>query len=64
MGSAILEFMVDNGYAAQVRRLGIPDKLIEHGTQEELWAECHYDMAAMIEAAMDLVGAKRGVLSA
>lgn len=61
MGSAIVEFMADNGYSAHVRRLGVPDKLVEHGTQEELWAECHYDMSAMIEAAVEMVGEKRGV---
>ncbi|MDB5116799.1 MAG: dxs 1 [Mucilaginibacter sp.] len=43
MGSAILEFMADNNYHAQVIRLGIPDRVIEHGEQPELWAECGYD---------------------
>ncbi len=58
MGSAVLEFMVDNGYTAQVRRLGIPDRLVEHGTQEELYAECHYDAAAMVQACVEMVGEK------
>ncbi len=48
MGSAIIEFMSDNGYHAQVVRLGIPDKIVEHGEQPELWAECGYDAAAII----------------
>ena len=43
MGSAVLEFMADNNYSAQVTRLGIPDRIIEHGEQPELWAECGYD---------------------
>lgn len=43
MGSAVLEFMADNNYQAQVIRLGIPDRVIEHGEQPELWAECGYD---------------------
>lgn len=47
MGSAVLEFMADNGYTASVTRLGIPDKIIEHGEQPELWAECGYDAAAI-----------------
>lgn len=42
-GSAILEFMADNGYQAQIKRLGIPDEFIEHGTQQELYKECGYD---------------------
>lgn len=45
MGSAVLEFMADHGYNAQVIRLGIPDALVEHGEQPELWAECGYDAA-------------------
>ncbi len=59
MGSAVLEFMADNGYQAQVKRLGIPDKYIEHGTQDELYAECHYDRAAMVAAAIEMVGSKK-----
>lgn len=42
-GSAILEFMADNHYHAQVVRLGIPDRVVEHGEQIELHAECGFD---------------------
>ena len=42
-GSAVLEFMSDFGYNSDVRRLGIPDYFVEHGTQEELYSECGYD---------------------
>ena len=42
-GSAVLEFMGDNNYSNAVQRLGIPDKIIEHGSQEELYKECNYD---------------------
>lgn len=47
MGSAVLEFMADNKYKADVVRLGIPDIFIEHGEQPELWAECGYDAAGI-----------------
>jgi 1-deoxy-D-xylulose-5-phosphate synthase len=42
-GSAILEFMADNNYQAEVRRLGIPDRIVEHGEQKELHRECGFD---------------------
>ncbi|MGZ3767738.1 MAG: transketolase C-terminal domain-containing protein, partial [Mucilaginibacter sp.] len=58
MGSAILEFMADNNYNAEVVRLGIPDQFIEHGEQPELWAECGYDAAA-IAAQVKKMGIKR-----
>ncbi len=54
MGSAIVEFMADNNYKAQVKRLGIPDAIIEHGEQNELWAECGYDKFA-IQTAVKLL---------
>jgi 1-deoxy-D-xylulose-5-phosphate synthase len=47
VGSAVLEFMADHNYSAQVKRLGIPDEYIEHGEQAELWAECGYDANAI-----------------
>jgi 1-deoxy-D-xylulose-5-phosphate synthase len=58
MGSAILEFMADNNYHSKVIRLGIPDKIIEHGEQPELWAECGYD-AGSIAAQVKSLGIKR-----
>ena len=37
-GSAILEFMSDNHYQPSVRRMGIHDTYVEHGTPDELYA--------------------------
>lgn len=54
-GSAVLEFMADNGYSARAKRLGIPDKIVEHGTQPELWAECGYDADAIYLASMEIL---------
>jgi len=56
MGSAILEFMVEHGYSAKVKRLGIPDKVIEHGDQMELHTECGYHPEGIMNAVKDLVG--------
>jgi 1-deoxy-D-xylulose-5-phosphate synthase len=42
-GSAVIEFMSDNGYNSDVRRLGIPDYFVEQGTQDELYKECGFD---------------------
>ena len=47
-GSAVLEFMVDQKYQAEVIRLGIPDEYIHHGTQEELWADCGFDAKSIV----------------
>lgn len=54
-GSAVVEWMADNGYSSKVVRLGIPDRYIEHGTQKELWAECEYDTNAIIRTVKDMV---------
>ena len=58
-GSAIVEFMADHNYQAQIKRLGIPDKYIEHGTQAELWRECEYDKRAIVETVKQIVGVKK-----
>ena len=54
-GSAVLEFMADHGYSARVKRLGIPDKIVEHGTQPELWSECGYDAEAIYSTAVTML---------
>lgn len=58
-GSAVLEFMAENGYSAQVKRLGIPDEIVEHGSQEQLHAECNFDVQGIINTSMSLLGVKK-----
>ena len=48
-GSAVIEFMADQKYQAEVVRLGVPDKYIHHGTQKELWSDCGYDADGIID---------------
>jgi 1-deoxy-D-xylulose-5-phosphate synthase len=54
MGSAIVEFMTDNGYTATVKRLGIPDEVIEHGSQDQLYDQCNYGYEGIYTATLDL----------
>ncbi|MEM9388999.1 MAG: 1-deoxy-D-xylulose-5-phosphate synthase [Bacteroidota bacterium] len=53
-GSAVLEFMAEHGYMAQVKRLGIPDAIIEHGEQKQLHAECNFDVEGITKAVIEL----------
>ena len=53
-GSAVLEFMAQHGYKNQVRILGIPDRLVEHGTPKELHRECGYDAQGIAEAVREM----------
>jgi len=48
-GSAILEFMNAHGYKADVRIMGIPDRLVEHGTPKQLYEEIGIDGNAIAE---------------
>ncbi|MBI5373257.1 MAG: 1-deoxy-D-xylulose-5-phosphate synthase [Sphingobacteriales bacterium] len=54
-GSAILEFMNRNGYKNEVRILGIPDRLVEHGTPKELQRECGYDAEGIAETVREMM---------
>ena len=63
MGSAIVEFMADHNYTAHVKRLGIPDEFIEHGTQVELYKECGFYEEHVIEAAQQLTGIKKRAIA-
>ena len=55
-GSAVIEFMCDNVYSADVRRLGIPDYFVEQGSQEELSRECGYDQEGIEKAIREMIG--------
>jgi 1-deoxy-D-xylulose-5-phosphate synthase len=54
-GSAILEFMADNQYSANIKRLGIPDRIVEHGEQAELHKECNFDEDGIENAVLSLL---------
>lgn len=56
VGSAILEFMAKHDYKATIKMLGIPDRIVEHGSQKELHRECGYDTEAIMDAARSLMG--------
>ena len=53
-GSAILEFMAENNYQATVKILGIPDRIVEHGTLKELQGEVAIDAAHIADAIRDM----------
>jgi 1-deoxy-D-xylulose-5-phosphate synthase len=55
VGSAVLEFMADHHYHADVRRLGIPDRIIEHGEQIDLHHECGFDPEGIMKVAIEML---------
>ncbi len=54
-GSAVLEFMNKYGYKADITILGIPDRLVEHGSPKELYRECAYDAQGIASAVRELM---------
>jgi 1-deoxy-D-xylulose-5-phosphate synthase len=54
IGSAVIEFMADNGYNSKVKRLGIPDAYIEHGEPHELWKECGFDEESILNEIIEI----------
>jgi 1-deoxy-D-xylulose-5-phosphate synthase len=53
-GSAVLEFLAEHGLQLPVRRLGIPDRVVEHGSQDELYKECGFDATGIAAAVREL----------
>ena len=55
-GSAVLEFLAEEGITGvEVKRLGVPDRFIIHGTQDELRKLCGFDKDAIAQAALQMV---------
>ena len=48
--------MLDHNYTAQIKRLGIPDRIVEHGEQIELHKECGFDPEGIAEAVRAILG--------
>ena len=49
LGSAVLEFMADNGYKPDITRMGLPDEFVEHGSVPELCRLCKIDIESIVE---------------
>ena len=55
-GSALVEFLADEGFTGvEVKRLGVPDRFIPHGTQDELKKFCGFDKDAIAQAALQMM---------
>jgi 1-deoxy-D-xylulose-5-phosphate synthase len=55
IGSAIMEFMNDHGFKPFIQRLGIPDDFIEHGTQEQLYQLCGFDVQGICNTVKSII---------
>jgi 1-deoxy-D-xylulose-5-phosphate synthase len=55
LGSAVLEFMADHDYKPRVRRIGIPDRFVEHGALADLYRLCGMDAESITKAIKDLL---------
>ena len=61
-GSAVAEFMALHGYKNDLKILGIPDRIVEHGTLKELHRECGYDAVAIADAVREMAEEKKMIL--
>ena len=52
LGSVVAEFMTENGYSPRIKRIGVPDKFIEHGTIKELFKICEMDAESIYKEIM------------
>ena len=52
LGSAVTEYMAQNGYTPQIKVMGIPDSFIEHGTPEQLYKICGMDADSVLNVIM------------
>lgn len=56
-GSAVLEFFADNNYAVEVKRIGLPDQFVEHGTPDELYAMLGMNEEGILKTLLSFKGA-------
>ncbi|MFC4666406.1 1-deoxy-D-xylulose-5-phosphate synthase [Falsiporphyromonas endometrii] len=55
VGTQILCYLMENGYKGQVKRLGIPDQFIPHGSQDQQREYCHFDAESIYEQALKML---------
>ena len=55
-GSAVAEYLAEKGSRVPVRRLGVPDRWVMHGSVSQLREECGIDAAAIVRAVEAFAG--------
>jgi 1-deoxy-D-xylulose-5-phosphate synthase len=55
LGSAVMEFVNDHDYSVHIKRLGIPDHFITHGSMQELYRECGFDAEGIADTAKNIL---------
>jgi 1-deoxy-D-xylulose-5-phosphate synthase len=58
LGTAVMEFMAEHQYTMRIKKLGIPDRFIEHGSPEELQRYCGFDAEGIYQAIQSMVKPK------
>ncbi len=54
-GSAVIEYYSRSGKSITIIRLGVPNRFIEHGSQEELHRECGFDAEGICNTVRELI---------
>ncbi len=62
LGSAVAEFMAAHHYHPEIKILGIPDRLVEHGKPEQLYRECGFDAVGIAYAVKEMAGVRSTVI--
>lgn len=53
LGSAVADYMAQNGYTPKIKVMGMPDAFVEHGTPEQLYRICRMDKDSVLEALLE-----------
>ena len=61
IGSAVLEFIAQHGYKNDIKIVGIPDRIVEHGSPKELHHECGYDAESIKKTVLEMMKGKVSV---
>lgn len=55
LGSTVSEYMTEHGYTAHVKRLGVDNQFVEHGSTAELYHMLHLDKEGVCESLLQVL---------
>lgn len=58
-GSAVIEYFADKNYKNDILRIGLPDKFVDHGTQEELHKMLGIDPDGIVKSVIHFIEIKK-----
>lgn len=61
LGTAVMEYMAEHGFSPEIRRIGLPDRFIQHGSVPQLLEICGMDTDSILNTMKEMLVSSKNI---